>query len=124
MMVRLMDIVSILSGSVECLIIGARLKNSIPQSSGMGYSQGNVKVVSKLLKLGVSGNFKIRNPNIEMRNNIKIRIPACHAELLSAEHKSTITNISSGTILNLCTGIAGRSNDQNISGTYTIFRGV
>jgi len=53
-------------------------------------TQENVKVAAKLLILGISGNFKIRNPNIEMRNNIKFRI----------------------------------SNDQNISGTYTIFRGV
>ncbi len=69
--------------------------------------------------------MKIRNPITPTLsgNNIKIRIPACHAELLRAEHKSTITNIVSGTILNLCTGIAGRSNDQNISGMYMIFRG-
>ena len=36
--------------------------------------QGNVKVGTKLLLLGDSENLKIRNANIEIRNNIKIQI--------------------------------------------------
>ena len=36
--------------------------------------QGNVKVGTKLLILGESKNLKIRNANIEIRNNFKIRI--------------------------------------------------
>ena len=36
--------------------------------------QGNVKVGTKLLILIDSDNLKIRNPNIEIRNNIKIQI--------------------------------------------------
>ena len=58
-----------------------------------------------------------------MRNNIKIRIPACHANMVRPEHKRFNMRILSGFILNVSKGIAGRSNDQNISGTYTIFTG-
>ena len=39
-----------------------------------GPAQGNVKDCAKLLIFGVSGEPKIRNTNIEIRNNIKIRI--------------------------------------------------
>ena len=60
---------------------------------------------------------------VERRNNIKILIPACHANMVRAEHKSSNTSIRLGTILNASKGIAGRSNDQDISGTYTIFTG-
>ena len=40
----------------------------------MRQGHGNVKVGAKFLILRDSDNLKIRNPNIEIRNNIKIRI--------------------------------------------------
>lgn len=42
----------------------------------------------------------------------KIRIPACHANMVRAGHKSANMSILSSTILNLSKGIAGRSNDK------------
>ncbi len=44
------------------------------ESNKNGIFQGNVKVGAKALILGVSGDFKIRNPNIETRKSL-ISIP-------------------------------------------------
>ena len=57
---------------------------------------------------------------VEIRNNIKIRIPVCHANMVRPEHKSYNTSTPSGTILNVSKGIAGRSKGQNITCDYTI----
>ena len=43
---------------------------------------------------------------VEIRNNIKIQIPACHANMVRAEHRSSNKRIRSGTILNAPKGIA------------------
>jgi len=43
--------------------------------------------------------------------------------MVRPEHKSSNISILSDIILNVSKGIAGRSNNQNISGTYTIFTG-